>query len=105
MTTPNAQSLEGLIKINDAQLRKERLEADIICRCIGKARYSVVLDHVSEQAIWTFWRSLRNGRYGRWYGTNDMDDRVIDAPTLACAKQDLRLCNFPPSHSHAGPEE
>jgi hypothetical protein len=76
----------------DMQLRKERLEADLICRRIGTSRYSVVLDHESEQPLWTFWRSPGSGR---WYGTNDMDDRVIDAPSLACAKMDLRLCCFP----------
>jgi len=80
-------------RIDDAQLRKERREADMpITRVPGqKSKYSLVLDHESELAIWTVWKSLN----GRWYGTNDLDDRVVDAPTLAGAKLDIRLCNFP----------
>lgn len=82
-------------RIGDAQLRKERLEAELICRRNGRcsSRYTAILDHESENALWTIWRSPRSGR---WYGTNDCDDRVIDAPTLKVAKMDLRLCNFPP---------
>lgn len=82
-------------RIGDAQLRKERLEADLICWRHRRrfSRYTVILDHESEPALWTIWKSAYNGR---WYGTNDCDDRVIDAPTLKVAKMDLRLCNFPP---------
>lgn len=84
----------GSWRIGDAQLRKERLDADLICRRHrGRfSRYTVILDHESELALWTIWKSPYSGR---WYGTNDCDDRVIDAPTLNVAKMDLRLCNFP----------
>jgi len=71
----------------DAQLRKERMEAEIIQTREGKQRYAVVLLHNSEDAVWRVWR----GTNGRWYGTNDRDNRTVDAPTLAVAKLDIRL--------------
>lgn len=72
---------------SDAQTLKERREADLIVRRTGRGKYSVYLDHSSEAELWEFFR----GTNGRWYGTNDTDDRLIDAHSLSAAKMDLRL--------------
>lgn len=75
----------------DAHLRKERRECDLIVKRIVAGVYNLVLDHKSETAIWRVWKSHSSGR---WVGTNDEDNRTLDASSLSAAKLDLRLGYF-----------
>jgi hypothetical protein len=85
---------------SDAQTLKERREADLIVRRMGRGKYSVYLDHISEAALWLFFC----GTNGRWYGTNDTDDRLIDAHSLSAAKMDLRLGYWVGGRRFGGPQ-
>lgn len=85
----------------DAQLRKERTEADMTVKRVGVGRYNVFLDHDSEPDFWRVWRGLNGRWYGESYGRQNV---MVDAPTLACAKQDIRLASFVPC-AGAGADE
>lgn len=77
--------------LSDAQTRKERLDAKMwVTRALKPQCYTISLDHISEPAIWTVWKSAT----GRWFGINDRDNRMLDAASLRGAKFDLRMGYF-----------